>query len=72
MTADEYIEQRRKKEEADEATGWAEVAKYYRWWTVSASREHVKLGPIAVAWYRWGVDVVLLCRYPLFRIGGPF
>ncbi len=39
----------------------------YRWWTVSASKAHLKVGPVAVAWYRWTrcyhVDLVILCRW---------
>ena len=30
-----------------------DLARHYRWWTVSASRSHLKLGPIALTWYRW-------------------
>lgn len=65
MTADEYIAQRQRVVSEAET-----IARYYRWWSVSASREHVKLGPVSITWYRWAIDVVLLCRYPLLRIGG--
>jgi hypothetical protein len=29
------------------------VAKHYRPWTFSVSREHLKVGPLAFSWYRW-------------------
>lgn len=50
------------------------LAEHYRWWSVSASGGHLKLGPVTVCWYRWydrrwRVEVVLL-RWQ-WRIGGP-
>lgn len=48
---------------------------FYRWWTVSVSRDHVKLGPVTVTWYRWlyGRMRVGLCHGSRERIvlGGP-
>ena len=49
---------------------------FYRWYTVSAGREHVKIGPVSVFWYRWfdrrvrvGVSVLFGPERILF--GGP-
>jgi hypothetical protein len=28
-------------------------ALYYRWWTVKAGLDFVKLGPLTICWYRW-------------------
>lgn len=50
-------------------------AEYYRWWTLSVSRHHLKLGPVTVGWCvldgAWRVDVIALFWYRLFRISIP-
>ena len=28
------------------------------------------LGPVGVCWYRWGIEVIALGRYPVLRLGG--
>jgi hypothetical protein len=45
----------------------AEFQGVYRWWTVSVSRTHLKLGPVAWAWYPWfdgrrHLDMIVLSR----------
>ncbi len=53
------------------------IEEHYRWWTFSVSRDHVKLGPLAVTWFRWPpenhwrVEACWLCREPFMRLGGP-
>lgn len=49
---------------------------FYRWWTVGASRDHVKLGPLTLGWYRWTdnrmrVIVTFLMSREVVLFGGP-
>lgn len=43
------------------------IKAHYRWWTVSGSRRHVKLGPLALSWSALGFDICVLCRWTLHR-----
>jgi hypothetical protein len=54
----------------------AEFKPYYNWWSISASRWHLKIGPVTFTWWllagHWHLEVWALSSLQVLAIGWVF